>query len=272
MKPMFSVIIPALNEEKFLPNLLESLVKQSERNFEVIMVDGSSTDGTVEKAKQFKKKLPALEIVVSEKASLPLQRNLGAKHATGEWLVFVDADSVLMPYFIERAHRYIERKNPNVFTSWFQPDSDENKDGMFTLLSNLYIETTLHFKRPLTPGPLTVIKSSVYHELGGYDEHHAFNEDAEFGLRAYMHGNPMHIIREVLYTWSMRRLRHEGKMKVLQQYVLSVLPIIFLKKPLKSMPGYAMGGQLYSQQKRKKYTSLKEYEEKLKKILSDLFE
>src|SRR3989344_1520147 len=110
--PMFSVIIPTLNEEKFLPKLLTSLVDQANRDFEVIVVDGKSRDKTVAVAKTFIKKLPKLKIIISKKASLPLQRNIGARAAHGEWFIFVDADGVLMPYFIERVQQFIFKQKP----------------------------------------------------------------------------------------------------------------------------------------------------------------
>ena len=96
--PLFSIIIPTLNEELFLPTLLVSLTEQSFGDFEVIVIDGSSADKTVAIASSFEKKLPRLEIIVSKIAGLPLQRNLGAKAARGSYFIFVDADSVLFPY------------------------------------------------------------------------------------------------------------------------------------------------------------------------------
>ena len=96
-----SVVIPALNEEKYLPQLLQSLSEQTQPDFEVVVVDGSSKDRTVELARSFSSKLPALNVIVSPTARLPLQRNLGARATSGEWLVFLDADSKVQ---IGRAH------------------------------------------------------------------------------------------------------------------------------------------------------------------------
>ena len=107
-KPFFSVVIPALNEEKFLPNLLASLASQTDRNFEVIVVDGASKDKTVAVAERYKNKLPSLQVIVGAKARLPLQRNIGANAAHGEWYVFVDADTVLLPYCLARLYAYIK--------------------------------------------------------------------------------------------------------------------------------------------------------------------
>lgn len=99
-KPLFSVIIPALNEEKFLPTLLDSLVRQTKKNFEVIVVDGKSKDQTVKVARLYSKKIAHLQVIVSSKANLPFQRNLGASKAQGDWLVFADADGKFLPYFL----------------------------------------------------------------------------------------------------------------------------------------------------------------------------
>ena len=82
MKPRFSIIIPTLNEEKFLPKLLESLTTQTVKDFEVIVVDGQSKDKTVAVAKRFAGTLQ-LTVVTSEKPSVSYQRNYGSKVVTG---------------------------------------------------------------------------------------------------------------------------------------------------------------------------------------------
>jgi glycosyltransferase involved in cell wall biosynthesis len=269
-KTQFSVIIPALNEEKFLPNLLSSLAVQTNKHFEVIVADGHSQDKTVEQAKMFSSRVPSLCIVTCPKASLPMQRNMGAARAKGEWLVFIDADSVVMPYFIDRMTHYIEVMKPSVFTTWAAPDSDLSPDAIFTLFANVYIEAIMQFKRPLTPGPLSVIRSDIFQKIGGYDESHAFHEDVEIGLRIAKMGIPVSILREALYIWSMRRLRREGKIKVIQQYALTLLPVFF-KRPMKHMPGYVMGGQLYGKKKKINRSMLRVYERKLKQLFKELF-
>lgn len=270
-KPLFSVIIPTLNEEKFLPNLLESLAAQTKKNFEVIVVDGKSKDQTVAVTKKFNKVLPSLQILESPKRSLPFQRNYGASQAKGEWLVFVDADSVFLPYFIQRAEAFIHDTAPKLFTTWFRSDTEDPKDAMHTLFMNVYIEATLFFKKPLTPGPLTVVRRDAYDQVGGYDEAHLFNEDADFGLRLYQMGVTLSILRETLCVWSLRRFRKEGTRKVLNQYVLGVLPIILFNRSLKRMPGYIMGGHLYKHKKPVKRSVLKGYERKLKLLMKELF-
>lgn len=269
----YSIIIPTLNEEKFLPNLLESLARQTDKNFDVTVVDGSSKDKTVAVAKSFTSRLPKLKVIVSKKASLPLQRNLGAKEAKGKWLVFVDADSVLFPHFIQRITQFIEEKKPSFFTTWIRPDSDTPGDANIALLGNLIIEMALAMHRPLPSGPMTAVTREAFNHVGGYNEDHSFNEDVDFSMRVLKSHFPVDVIPETLYVWSLRRLRHQGTLKVIQQYVLSALPILLFNRPLKKMSSYVMGGQLYTK-KKKTVTAktLKRYERKLKKLLKEIFE
>ncbi|HEX5705241.1 MAG TPA: glycosyltransferase [Pyrinomonadaceae bacterium] len=98
----FSVIIPAYNEEKFLPRLLESIkvavsnysggLKKTVAQIEVIVADNDSTDGTAEVANQH-----GARVVHVAKRCIASARNGGARAATGEILCFIDADSAIHP-------------------------------------------------------------------------------------------------------------------------------------------------------------------------------
>lgn len=270
--PRYSIVIPTLNEEKFLPNLLESISQQTEKNFEVVVVDGKSRDKTVAVARSFAKKIPKLKVIVSTKASLPLQRNVGAAETHGEWIVFIDADGILQPYFFDRCSIFIHEKNPNVFTTWFRPDSENPKDAVYTLFANIYLEATLIFKKPHAPGPLTIVRRSVFRSIGGYDENHAFHEDVDFGIRLLRAGHSVQILRESLCIWSLRRFRKEGTLKVLNQYVVGMLPVLFLNTAFKRMPGYTMGGHVYKKPARSAKSTIRKFERNLKKLLREVFE
>ncbi len=240
-----SIVIPALNEENFIPHLLQSLAQQTKQDFEVVVVDGRSTDKTVEIARSFSSKLPELKVIVSHKAGLPLQRNLGARAASGEWLVFVDADSVLLPYFIERLEHFIEEHKPTLFTSWFRPDSEDSGDAFFTLISDLFVEGSIIFNRPIAPGPLTVVKREVFELVGGYNESLTFGEDYDFTQRINAQGIPLHILRETLFVLSLRRVRKQGKLRFALLYAKAALKVLLTKRNLNSVPTYVMGGHLY---------------------------
>ncbi|MDP1722220.1 MAG: glycosyltransferase [Candidatus Gottesmanbacteria bacterium] len=244
--PLFSVIIPALNEEKFLPHLLESLAGQSQKNFEVIVVDGKSKDKTVAVAKSFEKKLPSLRVLVGEKASLPYQRNLGAKHAHGSWYIFVDADTVALPYLIQRCIDHIHTMKAPFFTSWFRADSEEIKDAILILLNNIVIEGYILVKRPWSPGPFVVVRKDIFDRVGGYDEQKAFGEDHDFSTRLYKKHVPLSVLREVLCVYSLRRYRKQGMLGAMGAYIYSAISVLLTNKSPDGVPGFIMGGQLYN--------------------------
>ena len=98
MKPFFSIIIPTLNEEHFLPLLLSDLERQKDKNFEIIIIDGASVDKTREIAKEFSKRL-SLTIHEVNKHNVSFQRNIGAKKAKGAYIIFLDADSCISPFY-----------------------------------------------------------------------------------------------------------------------------------------------------------------------------
>ena len=86
---MISVIIPTLNEEKALPDTLRHLLGQA-GEFEVIVVDGGSVDRTVEIVRGE----PRVRLLTASKGRAS-QMNTGARHATGDWLLFLHADTLL---------------------------------------------------------------------------------------------------------------------------------------------------------------------------------
>lgn len=275
-KPTISIIIPTLNEEKFLPNLLQSLVEQSEKDFEVFVVDGHSKDKTRETALAYKNKLTNFNFIQVPKAGVSMQRNLGAKKSKGEYLVFLDADSVVLPYFVERVRNYINTyPDPQVFTSWFRPDGDTTEDVFMTLMIVASIEGSIYFHRPWAPGPLTVIKRSTFENINGYDESMSFGEDYDLGMRLYEKKIMLQVIRETIYIYSLRRMRKEGKLRTLPKYIRATLSVIFTKHGPKHMPGYVTGGHIYEEKKKRRSKNgsadqvLKQFKNSLQKLIKE---
>lgn len=103
--PLISVVVPTLNAEKLLPACLQSLKDQTYRNIEIIVVDGHSTDRTVEITKEFTDQVHVFGPDQSKGRVYggPYQRNYGAAHARGDYIYLVDADMELTPRVIEAA-------------------------------------------------------------------------------------------------------------------------------------------------------------------------
>ena len=244
MRPYFSIIIPALNEEVALPLLLEDLANQTFKNFEIILVDGHSEDKTVEKAKGFAKKLPRLTITNSKQRNVSTQRNLGAKVAKGKYLFFNDADNRLPSYFLEGVKYNLSRKPTDVFTNWCISDTDKPADKAVASLINVGIEASNLIEYQAALGALIGCRRSIFSKIGGFNPSIPFAEAGEFVRRAAKKGFRFTIYKTPRFTFSLRRFRKSGKIRSLQQYAKLHLKILSQKNIDKKE--YPMGGHTFT--------------------------
>ena len=106
-KAVVSVVIPTRNEEDVIHECLSSVLNQSLKPLEIIIVDGNSTDNTLKVARQF----PVKVITEGESPSLPNARNLGVEAAVGEIIFIIDSDVILEKDCIRNAIKYFEDPN-----------------------------------------------------------------------------------------------------------------------------------------------------------------
>ncbi|OGV90925.1 hypothetical protein A3A66_03335 [Microgenomates group bacterium RIFCSPLOWO2_01_FULL_46_13] len=244
MKPkyFFSVIIPTLNEEKYLPNLLDDLNRQTYRDFEVIVVDGGSEDKTVAVAQQFGNRLTLMVLTANER-NVSSQRNLGALRARSGWLIFMDADDRLPNYFLEGIKYRLLLTQADIFTCWLKPDSKRAGDGAFSTLFNLVLEGTRLTDIPAALGALIGIKKSAFKKVGGFNPTIAFAEDRAFVQAAVKAGFRFRIFRDPQFIYSLRRFRTLGNLKVVQRYARLNLKRL-TKAPIEPEE-YPMGGNAF---------------------------
>ncbi|WP_293084415.1 glycosyltransferase family A protein, partial [Moorena sp. SIO4A1] len=100
-KPLVSTIIIFLNPEPFLQETIESVFAQTYDNWELLLVDDGSTDGSTEIALQYARQYPEkvryLEHEGHQNRGMSATRNLGIRHAKGEYIAFLDADDIWLP-------------------------------------------------------------------------------------------------------------------------------------------------------------------------------
>src|SRR5690242_5194458 len=97
---ILSIVIPTLNEEYFLPNLLDDLIQQTDKNFEIIIVDAKSDDQTKAIVTKYQENI-RIKFCEIDKRNVSYQRNIGATKATGDYIFFLDADSQLPRGYIK---------------------------------------------------------------------------------------------------------------------------------------------------------------------------
>lgn len=245
MMPFFSIIIPTLNEEKYLPRLLKSLVGQTYKNFEVIIVDAHSIDKTVEKAYEFEQKLSTLKIVNSHIRNVYMQRNLGVKSSVGNYIVSFDADVLAPENFLYDIHHHIMSGKLDFITTWLEPDVKNPTYKMILLTSNLAMEMAKSIGKPFAGGFNTIIKRNIFHRLGGFREDLSISEDHEFSTRVKNAGYELTILNNPRLVYSMRRIRSQGFYEVFKYYARANLYFLLNGPITKKEFGYEMGGHVH---------------------------
>lgn len=242
MRLFFSVIIPALNEEKLLPRLLEAINRQTFRDFEVILVDAQSHDETVKIAKEYTNKFP-LQIVHTPEKNISRSRNLGAKIAKGEYLVFIDADNYVTSKFLEDMKKVIDRGADMVIPG-ITPDSRKLVYKMSYSTVNFLVSVSKKIGIPFSTGGNFVIKKSVFELLKGFDEKIFVGEDHDIVGRANRNKVNLAFAKNPKVIFSVRRFEKEGAV-VLLKYFISTAYIAFFGKITKKIYNYQMGGDYY---------------------------
>lgn len=244
MTPFFSIIIPALNEEKYLPRLLKDLSHQTHENFEVIVVDGKSEDKTVAKAEKFADSFFSFKIVTSEKRNVSYQRNLGAENAQGKWFLFMDADNRLPHYFLDGVKYRIAESECDVFTTYNEPDTNHPADKFIAQSFNATIEVAHKLEMPAAYGAMIGISKVGFAKTGGFDTVHIPFEDKKFIRTAVKKKLDFQVFKDPKFIYSTRRYKTGGRLKILQKYIkLNLKDEAKIK--VDKEKDYPMGGHIF---------------------------
>ena len=110
----YSVIVPTFNRPDEVSELLDSLIRQTFRDFEVILADGSPGDRVKEIADRYILRLPLLYLY-KKGLGISESRNLGVQKASGDYVIFLDSDCIAPPQYIDTINRYLAENPAEVF-------------------------------------------------------------------------------------------------------------------------------------------------------------
>jgi len=218
---MLSIIIPTLNEEKYLPLLLKEIKKQNFSDYEIIVADADSNDKTIEIARRFDCKIV--------KGGLPAKgRNGGAKIAEGDTFLFMDADNIHLPdNFFEKLLEEFKKRNLGVASFPIRP-ATKKIDKILYGIYNTFVNLT---RIPFATNSV-LVKREIFEEVGGFDEEIKMAEDHYFAKMAAKHGKFGFIKTEPVLT-SSRRFDRDGRLKTYLKYILAWI-YMFLFGPIKT--------------------------------------
>jgi glycosyltransferase involved in cell wall biosynthesis len=116
MSPFFSIVIPAYNRATMIGAALESVLEQTVRDYEVMVVDDGSTDDTVAVATQFAAKFSQpIKVLTQANAGPGVARNTGIRNSTGQYVAFLDSDDLWFPWTLSLFQKAIAEFNQPAF-------------------------------------------------------------------------------------------------------------------------------------------------------------
>lgn len=190
-RPKYSFVVPVHNGEKTLAHTLQSIQEQTLKNFELLIVDNASDDGSAAVAKRFPGTYLFCKNLGRAKA-----RNAGARRAQGEYLAFVDADVKLEKNWLKQVDRFLHRVPLDAMGTQIVPKGSKDLLSRFRFLSgknktngtflNLYHSSVGVL--PLINTAACVFSRKSFESVGGFDDRLIRNEDLDLSMRLFHEG------------------------------------------------------------------------------------
>lgn len=185
--PKVSVIIPAYNVDRYLADALESLMAQTDQDFEALIVDDGSTDRTAAIAQQFCDRDARFQLLSKPNGGLSSARNFGIRRSQGEYIALLDGDDVYLPTKLA-AHVATLDADPDIAVAYGASQALRD-DGQPTWMkiSGAPIAPepliALMYKNFIVHGSNAMVRRTVFDHVGLFDESLRSVEDLDLWLR-----------------------------------------------------------------------------------------
>jgi glycosyltransferase involved in cell wall biosynthesis len=194
--PKLSIITVVYNGAEFVEQALKSVLDQSYPNLEYILIDGGSTDGTVDIIKRYESQL---SYFVSEPdKGIYNAMNKGLAQASGDFIGILNADDYYESGTLQTVAKAIEISGSQIIYGNMNTRRDFGERS-YTRTEKPNLDAM-----PKTMGvfhPATFVAKKVYDEIGGFDEQYRLSADYDFMLRAYLKKYSFHHVDAVLTTF-----------------------------------------------------------------------
>lgn len=233
-QPLVSVIMPAYNAERYLNEAVESILCQTFRDFELIVIDDCSTDGSLAILKSFAARDERVSLLENaQNLGVTPTLNHGIQAARGEYIARMDADDISLPDRLEKQVTFLQA-NPEIgLISGREVAIDSagrELEGDFNVtVEPGCIHWLLHFTNPITH-PAVMGRKALYEQAGGYDPEILYAEDYDLWQRmsqfCLLSNLPDVLIKKRTHTESIGVTRRETMIrshKLMQQRALSRL-------------------------------------------------
>ena len=188
MDELISVIVPVYNVEKYLRECIDSIIRQTYKNIEIILIDDGSKDSSGQICDEYTKKDKRIKVIHQENRGVSSSRNLGIKKSNGKWITFVDSDDWLEDNFIEVLFNIAKRENADISISGYNrvQNSKIEKINISTEIQEYnsyeYLIKTLNPQTGLGFCHMRLIRKAVINNIQ-FDENLPVAEDALFNMQ-----------------------------------------------------------------------------------------
>ena len=270
--PTISVIIPTFNRQYCLSRTIDSVLQQTLKPSEIIIVDDGSTDNTINFLQQH---YPQIKLLQQTHQGVSAARNLGIEQATGEWIALLDSDDAWQPKKLERQIKALQKK-PNyrichTHEIWYRHGKRVNQMDKHQKYGGHIFQQCLDSCR-ISPSSV-IIHKDIFASIGLFDESLPTCEDYDLWLRITAQ-HPVLYLSEPLaikygghadqlsnHYWGMDRFRIQALQKIIDRDVLSEKnQTAAIKMLQQKINVYLIGAK-----KRNKTDEIKNYEQILAK-------
>jgi glycosyltransferase involved in cell wall biosynthesis len=204
MNPKISIVIPCFNQSEFLEDSIESAYNQTVQAHEILIINDGSTDDSQEVAERYMfKSFPAIEspvrVINQVNKGLPSARNTGIMNATGDYILFLDADDILMENAIEKFTAEILQTNADVLAPSFREFDKSNRE---VILAGFTMEDLKVANRL---GYFSCIRRSALLDVGGYNPKMKWGwEDWDIWFDLFKRGKTVVALQDILVMYRVK--------------------------------------------------------------------
>ncbi|HRZ85318.1 MAG TPA: glycosyltransferase [Candidatus Paceibacterota bacterium] len=230
---MISIVIITKNEEKYLPKLLNSIKKQNFKDYEIIVSDASSTDNTREIARFYGCK-------VIDGGLPSVGRNSGARVASGDVLMFLDADGIIPKDFLKKSFEEFKRRRLSCASCFYIPIENRVVDRMLYLIYSI-LTLVLQYISPHAGGYCIIVRKNVFERVKGFDENLPISEDHHFAKKCSKVGK-FRVLLSSYVMGDMRKFKTEGRLSIFVKYLYYGIYRIYFGDSKKPVISYNLHG------------------------------
>ena len=196
--PYFSIVIPVFNRATTLGPTIESCLKQTFTDFEIMIVDDGSSDELQDTINNYKD--PRIHYVWRENGGGSAARNTGIEAARGKYIAFLDSDDLFLEDKLLKCHRYLENNDCDCLYSQVYLDRGVGKYWIKpprAIAPKEHMADYLLRDRGWIPTPTLVVENSLAKKVL-FREGMPFGQDMDFAIRLYNEGVSFHMLNEPL--------------------------------------------------------------------------